>query len=235
MPSIGEKRYFKDEDKVYIQYYVKSGWVSEETYGAYVKDFNSADQTILDLIRAWVENEKRYNRKETEIKENLKNTEDWKKDIVNVRNFGSLLYSAAGSLDNSAGTTKSGLGIIANECSADINSAKSNANSAISAIASLKGKIAVDGAAVWTANVKLTKKVNDNIDKQKQIVRDMKEIIKQMKKAKLEITECKNKHKKSAEELGKSYKTYNGIIPTIPAEYEKYDYITEGSNENLPY
>lgn len=235
MPNIGEKRTIKDERTLYTQYYVRSGWVSDETYNAYVTDFNLAEQTISDYIEDWKDFEKKYKKKEKEIKENLKNTADWKQDIVNVRTFSSLLSSASGSLDGVIGTTKKGLGIITNECSSDINSAKSNANAAISAMGTLKGRIKNDVDIAWTANSKLTKKVNDNIDKQKLLVKDMKELIRKMKKARLAIIECRNDHKKSAFELAKKYSNYNGVIPIIPAEYEKYEYITEGSSENLPY
>lgn len=235
MPNIGEKRIIKDERTIFVQYYVRSGWVSDETYNAYVNDFKGAEQTIDDYIDDWKDFERKYKKKEKEIKENLKNTTDWKQDIVNVRTFSSLLSSASGSLDGVAGTTKKGLETIANEASADINSAKGNANSAISAIGTLKGRINNDVEIAWTANSKLTKKVNDNIDKQKLLVRDLKELIRKMKKARLAIIECRRDHKNSAYELAKQYNSYNGTIPIIPAEYEKYEYITEGSSENLPY
>ncbi len=235
MPNIGEKQIIKDERTIYVQYYVRSGWVSDETYNAYVTDFNGAAQTINDHIDDWKEFERKYKKKEKEIKDNLKNTATWKQDVVNVRTFSSLLSSASGSLDGVVGTTKKGLETIANEVSADINSAKGNANSAISAIGTLKGRINNDVEIAWTANSKLTKKVNDNIDKQKLLVRDLKELIRKMKKARLEIIECRRDHKKSAYELAKQYNSYNGTIPIIPAEYEKYEYITEGSSENLPY
>ena len=48
MPNIGEKRIIKDERTIFVQYYVRSGWVSDETYNAYVNDFKGAEQTIKE-------------------------------------------------------------------------------------------------------------------------------------------------------------------------------------------